>query len=170
MKAPCRVLNRDELHARGLTVDFDATEAWQQVGRPAMDQRAAIELGDDLNRHRELSPRTFHDVGRGNGSDEIAAERNERPYAAVSHGFAGSDRVEAALARGVKAVLLSEAIERNELGLFRDPDRALALDIRMASHRKNAGPCLPMLPRMSSKLLSIWIASTPERCCVRPMP
>src|SRR5678815_1339941 len=44
--------------------------------------------------------------------------------------------------RGVKAVLLSEAIERDELGFFRDPDRALALDIRMASHRKDAGPGL----------------------------
>ena len=44
VKAPCRVLNRDELHARGLTVDFDATEAGHQVGRPPMDERAAIEL------------------------------------------------------------------------------------------------------------------------------
>ena len=94
-----------------------------------MDQRAAIELGDDLNRHLELPPHTFHDVGIGNGSDEIAAERNKRLYAAVAHSFAGSHRVEATLARGVKAVLLREALERNELGLFRDSDRALALDI-----------------------------------------
>jgi len=35
---------------------------------------------------------------------------------------------------------------------------------------KMPAPGLPMLPRMSSKLLSIWIARTPERCCVRPMP
>ena len=104
-----------------------------------MDERAAIELGDDLNRHLELPPRAFHDVGLGNGADEIAAERNERLHAAVAHGLAGSDRVEATLARGVEAVLLGEAIERDELGLFRDPDRALTLDIRMASDRKNAG-------------------------------
>lgn len=58
-----------------------------------MDERAAIELGNDLNRHLELPPRMFHDVGLGNGSDEIAAERNERLYAAVAHSFAGSHRV-----------------------------------------------------------------------------
>src|SRR5262245_31522762 len=107
-----------------------------------MDQRAAIELGHDLNRHLEVPPRTFHDVGLGNGSDEIAAERNERFPPAIAHSFAGSHRVEATLARGAKAVLFSEAVERDELWLFRDPNRALALDIRMASHRKDAGPGL----------------------------
>ena len=49
MKAPRRILDCDELHAGSLTVDFDAAEAGQQIGRPAMDDRAAIELGDDLN-------------------------------------------------------------------------------------------------------------------------
>jgi hypothetical protein len=36
-----------------LTVDFDATEAGQQVGRPAMDERAAIELGEIFENFNE---------------------------------------------------------------------------------------------------------------------
>src|SRR6185369_9588472 len=142
MKASRRILDCDELHAGVLTVDFDATEARQQVSLPAMDDRAAIELGDNLNRHLELPPRTFHDVSLGNRADEIAAKRNERLNTSVAHGLTGPHGVETTLAGWVEAVLLSEAIEGDQIRLFGYPDGALTLNIRMAAHRKNASPRL----------------------------
>lgn len=71
---------------------------------------------------------------------------------------------------GVKAVLLSEANERDELGLFRDPDRALALDIRMASHRKDAGPGLADVAAHEQQIAQHLDRKHPGRCCVSPMP
>ena len=56
---------------------------------------------------------------------KLPPSENERLYAAVAYSLAGSHCVEATLAQGFKVVLLSGAIERDELGLFRDPDRAL---------------------------------------------
>ena len=135
-----------------------------------MDERAAIELGGDLNRQLELPPGTFHDVGLGNGADEIAAERNERLHAAVAHGFAGFDRVEATLARRVKAELLSEWSSGTSSGFSVMPTVRWPWTFECPRTGKMPAPGLPMLPRISSKLLSIWIASTPDRCCVRPMP
>src|SRR4029078_6460970 len=78
-------------------------------------------------------------------------------------GCAGSARVESSLARGVKAVLLSEAIERNELGLFGDPNRALALDIRMTSHRKKACPELADIAAHEEQIAQHLYCEPPRR-------
>src|SRR5262245_19309154 len=129
METSRRILDCDELHASSLTVDFDATEAREQVSLPAMNDRAAIELGDNLNSHLELSPRTFHDVSLGNRADKISAERNERFHAAVTHGLASADRIEATLARWVEAVLLGKAVEGHQIMLFGNPDGPLTLNI-----------------------------------------
>src|SRR5262249_12815423 len=118
-----------ELHACSLTVDFDAAEARQQVSLPAMNDRAAIELGDNLNSHFELPPSTFHDVSLGNRADKIAAEPNERLHSAFAHGLTGPHCIETTLAGWVEAVLLSEAIEGDQIRLFGNPDSPLTLNI-----------------------------------------
>src|SRR5262249_39054506 len=129
MKASRRILDCNELHACSLTVDFDAAETRQQVSLPAMNDRAAIELGDNLNRHRELPPHSFHDVSLGNRADEISAEPNERLHSAITHGLTGPHRVETTLAGWIEAILLGEAIEGDQIRLFGNADSPLTLNI-----------------------------------------
>src|SRR5215831_18837305 len=129
VKTSRRILDCEELHASSLMVDFNSTEARQQISLFAMDDRAAIELGDNLNRHRKLPPRTLHDVRLRDRADEIAAEPNEGLHTACAHRLASADRIETALPGWVKAVLLGEAIERDQMGLFGNPDGPLTLNI-----------------------------------------
>ena len=53
--------------------------------------------------------------------------------------LAGIDRVEALVARRLEAVLLLQPIERHQFGFLGDADGALALHVRMAAHRADAG-------------------------------
>ena len=78
-------------------------------------------------------------VALGHGAHEIAAEPDEGLHLARQDAFAGLDRVHALLARRLEAVLLRQLVERHQFGLLGDADGALALDVGMAAHRRDAG-------------------------------
>ena len=75
----------------------------------------------------------------GTARMKLPPSADERFDAAVAHALAGFDRVEAALARGIEAVLLREPVERHQLRLLGDADRALALHVGMAAYGEDAG-------------------------------
>ena len=56
---------------------------------------------------------------------------------------------------GVEIILLGESIERHQFRLLGDADGALALHVRMAAYRQNAGAGFADVAAQSSRLLSI---------------
>jgi hypothetical protein len=122
-----------------LPVDLDAAEAGQQVRDLAVHEVAAVELGGDLHGEAQPGPRRLHALALGHGAHEVSAQADEGLHASVEHAFAGLDRVQPFLARRLEAVELLQLVERRELRLLGDADGALALHVRVAAHRADAG-------------------------------
>ena len=133
-----RVLHRHRLRPRGLHILLRPPAARQEVGNLAVDQVAAVELGRDLHGEAHVRPRLLHLLPLGDRPDEIAAETDEGLDLAGQDALAGLDRVHALFARRIEAELLGDLVERRELGLLGDADRALALDVRVASDRRDS--------------------------------
>jgi hypothetical protein len=66
--------------------------------------------------------------------------------------FAGPDRVQALAARRPEPVLFLQLVERDQFRLFRDPDRALALHVRVPAHRADAGAGLADVPAQEQQV------------------
>ena len=133
-----RVLHRHGLRPRGLHVLLRPPAAGQEVCNLAVDEMAAVELGRDLHREAHVRPRLLHFLPFGNCADEIAAETDEALDLARQEALAGLHGVHSLLARRIEAEELGDLVERRELGLLGDADRALALDVRMASDRRDS--------------------------------
>jgi hypothetical protein len=60
-----------------LAVDLDPAQAGQDVGRLAVHHVAAVQLGRDLHRQRQLAPGRSIRHGLGHGAHEVAAQADE---------------------------------------------------------------------------------------------
>src|SRR5712671_935242 len=127
------VFDTDRLRAGRLTIDLDAPKTRQDIGSGAVDEVAAIELGRDRNGETESAPGGFHFVAFGNRPDEVTAKHYEGRHPARDDSFAGIDGVHALFARRRKAELFGKAVERHQLGLFRNAHSALTLHVGMAA-------------------------------------
>jgi hypothetical protein len=73
------------------------------------------------------------------GAHEVAAQADEGLHLAARMPSQASTVFRPLLARRLEAVLLLQLVERRQLRLLGDADRALALHVRMAAHRADAG-------------------------------
>src|SRR5687768_6820015 len=139
MDAGGRVLHRDGLRPGGLLVDLDAAEARQNVRDLAVDEVVAIQLRCDLDREPKTGPGLLHGCGLGYGPQEVAAQSQESRHLALDDALARLDRVHAGPTRRLEAVELVEPVERHEVRLLGDADRALALHVRVPPHGADPG-------------------------------
>jgi hypothetical protein len=104
-----------------------------------MDQRRAIELGDDLHCEPELAPGRMQQRVLGHRAHQIAAELEHRADAAIEDALASLDRVHALLFRHVHVEEHLQFVLRHLIRFLGDADRALALHVGVTAHRANAG-------------------------------
>ena len=134
-----RVLHRHGLRARRLHVLLRAHEAGQEPGRAGREEVRAVELGRHLDVEVEPGPGRVGAPDVRDGAGEVAAQGQERPHRAVEQALAHLHRRHALRAGGLEAEHLAQAVERHELGLLRDAHRALALDVGVPPHGRDAG-------------------------------
>lgn len=111
-----------------------------------MDEMTPVQLGGYADCQVELAHRGLGPRRIGNGTDEIAAHADEDPGRALLHRAQGFDDVMTMLARGLEAEDLGQPVQIGGGRLFVDADGAVALHVRVATDRRNAGAGLAEIP------------------------
>ena len=117
---------------------------------------AAVELGRDLHGQRQRAPRRLHAAPC---PERARTKLPPRPTNALTlpsqHALAGLDRAMPFSRGGSKPYSSVELVERHELRLFGDADRALALHVGVAAHRADAGAGLADIAAQQQQIASI---------------
>ena len=102
-------------------------------------RHGSIKLCQDLDGQRKLSPSRQKLAVVWQCAYQIASKLKHRAQLASDQRLACGDAVQAFVPGWIEAVKLLVLVIGSELGLFRDADRALTLDIRVTTDRKDAG-------------------------------
>src|SRR5258707_4262489 len=104
-----------------------------------MNEMGAVELGRHCDGQAQLA-HGFLDQGliRHRG-DEVAAHPDEYLGPTVQHGLEGLDDVVTVGAGRIEAEHSAQSIKKFRLWLLVDSDCAVSLDVRVTSHRTDAG-------------------------------
>jgi hypothetical protein len=139
VKPARRVLDRHELRAGCLPVDFNPAKAGQHESVASVNDSAAIEFGEDLHRQGQVAPRFFHRCCFGNRSQKITAEPDQGFHRFIENASTSRNGIKALDPRRLESVLRGKLIEWREFRLLGDPDGTLALHVRVSPHGKDAG-------------------------------
>lgn len=104
-----------------------------------MHEVAPVQMGGDVHGELQIAPGRFDHIAVGHGAHQVAPQIDHGRHLAFEHRLERFDGVHPFASRRREAELGGQLIERSEFGLFRDADRALTLDVRMAAHRRGAG-------------------------------
>ena len=146
-----------------LPVDLDAAEARQQVGDLAVHEMAAVELRRDLHGQSHASSRRPRcERCPGTARTKLPPSPTNALHLAGEERLAGLDGVQSLLARRLEAVQRLRAWSSGaSSGFSVMPTVRWPCTFEWPRTGQMPAPGRPMLPRRSSRLVSIWTFCTP---------
>ncbi len=117
------------------------------------DQKVrAVQLGAEVDGQIQSLQGREGLLGVGHGDGEIAAKTDQRLGPAVDHRLQGGDRVMAVTLGRLEAEGPLDPFKQGGAGLLGDADRTVALHVRMAPQRADAGPRLADIALQQQKV------------------